>query len=675
MTGWSDWQAYDRAFRSPYVDWEVALLDRLGRLDQMTMIPVPPLLVGSERGGAAQPGAREVFPVPGDVANPDPEANLPADGEIEAADPADLSVLDPALAATTVVVGVIDIDIGFGHRRFRTRDGKTRVLGSWQQGAPWRAETRPGLPFGEELFADGIDALLAAHTLDGPTGGLDHDGFYSRLGLISYDRVEGMGALAVRAAHGTHVLGLAAGQDAQDDPEGFSDNVRLLVVNLPPAAFFGEGGAFLDYYLSYGLQWIVKTHAAIVAASRAGAGDGAEAGAGAAVDPPLFVNISFGKQAGAADPWQASPGLALAAPPGAPEPVVLVPAGNDNLERCHAQFALGDEEQSLAWRVQPDDDTSNFLEIWVLPEYRAGAAGGPPAVPLPLEIDLELPDGTRAGYGAPAHGVVRELTGGLGRIYCDWVYSEHRAAYRLRYLVCLSPDRLMVPDDPACRGAPAGRYRLHLKNCAVHKRLDVSARIQTDEATLPSARHARRAYFEDPDYVMFEPSGRLADTYPYPGGPRPESFDTDSPIRRHGTMNAYAAHEQVVVVAGFRLTDGRPAPFSATGLGLPDSRWGRVGPTAAFPSDDGAAHFGLLSDGSRDGSAMAMQGTSFACAAATRFVTEAAVAALVQGRTPVLPDALTTGAPDAGWLSPTVPVAKAGWGRVPFQPARPVDRL
>ena len=32
MTGWTDWQAHDRAYRSPYVDWEVALFDRLGRL-------------------------------------------------------------------------------------------------------------------------------------------------------------------------------------------------------------------------------------------------------------------------------------------------------------------------------------------------------------------------------------------------------------------------------------------------------------------------------------------------------------------------------------------------------------------------------------------------------------------------------------------------------------------
>ena len=280
----------------------------------------------------------------------------------------------------------------------------------------------------------------------------------------------------------------------------FADNVRLLVVNLPPPTFFGEGGAFLDYYLSYGLQWIVKTHAALVAANRA---------AGVIERRRRCLSISRSENR----PVRRTPGrtptgrtrrlgaLAFSAGADGADPVVFVPAGNDNLERCHAQFDLGDDEQDLAWRVQPDDETSNFLEIWALPEYRPGADGGLPDAPLPFEIDLELPDGTRAGFGMPAHRSVRELAGGLGRIYCDWVYSDHRAAYRLRYLVCLAPDGLAVPDDPACRGAPAGQYRLHLRNTSCRKRLDVRARIQTDEATLPSARNARRAYFEDPDYI------------------------------------------------------------------------------------------------------------------------------------------------------------------------------
>lgn len=676
MIRWQDWAPHDRAYRSPYVDWEVGLLEKTGALDDMVMVPVPPPFAGAALS-ACDSAAAEVFPVPKAAANPQPSARLGTGGVTGATDPARLPMLNASHAGTTVVVGVIDTDIGFGHRRFRMRDGRTRVLASWQQGANWRSGARRDLPFGEELFEGDINAIMRAHAPDGPDGVLEHEGFYTRLGLISNTRVAGMGALAKSAAHGTHVLGLAAGQDPRDDPEGFADNVRLLVVNLPHATAFGEGGAFLDYYLSYGLQWIRATHAAIVAANSA---------AGLLeTPPPLFINISFGKQAGAPDPWlgpEDAPGtggrvgaLAHVGATDALGEVLLVPAGNDNVERCHALFAVGDAETALDWRVQPDDETSNFLDIWALPEFRPGADGGLPDVALPFEIDLELPDGTRCGYGTPAHGAVRALEGGLGRIYCDWVYNPDRDAYRLRYLVCLAPDGLFLTHDAPCRGAPAGRYRLHLRNTSHRKTIEVRARVQTDEATLPSARNARRAYFEDPDYARFEPDGRLADSYPYPGGLRPETFDTDSPVRRHGTMNAYATSAGVVAVAGFRQTDGRPAVYSATGLGVGDGRWGRAAPTAAFPSDDGAAHFGLLSDGARDGSVMALQGTSFACASATRFVTEAALSALLQGREPSLPRELTESAAGAGWTSPHVAQAKAGLGRVPFTPQRKVDRL
>ena len=86
------------------------------------------------------------------------------------------------------------------------------MLAAWQQGALWRDETRADLPFGEELF-QGRSMRFSRSIGGGQPGSLDHDGFYERLGLISHDRIEGMGGLAGRAAHGTHVLGLAAGQD------------------------------------------------------------------------------------------------------------------------------------------------------------------------------------------------------------------------------------------------------------------------------------------------------------------------------------------------------------------------------------------------------------------------------------------------------------------------------
>ena len=70
----------------------------------------------------------------------------------------------------------------------------------------------------------------------------------------------------------------------------------------------------------------------------------------------------------------------------------------------------------------------------------------------------------------------------------------------------------------------------------------------------------------------------------------------------------------------YRNSDGKPASYSATGIGKKTGEGNSAAPTAAFPTDDGAAHFGILSAGAANGSVVAMQGTSFASAQATRFI-------------------------------------------------------
>ena len=46
---------------------------------------------------------------------------------------------------------------------------------------------------------------------------------------------------------------------------------------------------------------------------------------------------------------------------------VVLPSGNSYLARIHAQlsFAAGPPTRNLQWRVQPDDRTPSFLEIWL----------------------------------------------------------------------------------------------------------------------------------------------------------------------------------------------------------------------------------------------------------------------------------------------------------------------
>lgn len=69
----------------------------------------------------------------------------------------------PKLAPDAVILGIVDMGIPLGHHRFRLKGGrKTRILASWQQASA--AKGQAYLPFGQELCAGEIDALIDRHT-------------------------------------------------------------------------------------------------------------------------------------------------------------------------------------------------------------------------------------------------------------------------------------------------------------------------------------------------------------------------------------------------------------------------------------------------------------------------------------------------------------------------------
>ncbi|WP_157708676.1 S8 family serine peptidase [Roseovarius faecimaris] len=679
MSTWTPWRDHPRMVTSPYVNWwlmqhglgagpsPMRMTPSLRRMDDFDALQgsLADFTALGHDPSAFMPGGSgadwPVFPVPDSSANPDFLNSIDGAGGWL---PENANY--PTVGADTLIAGVIDVDIGLGHRRFRQADGSTRVLASWQQGAPWGGG--PGhLPFGAQLMESDINSLLAQHSSDGDlTRPLDQDGFNRAAHLVDMARPDGLHALATSEAHGTHVMGLVAGADPVRDAP-FSDRVRLLVVNLPPASAYGEGGAFLDYYLVYAMRWIVEMHARISNASGL-----------AATPPPLLLNISFGKQAGAKDERQVFVREARRLSEadqilGQAKFNAILPAGNDNLSRVHARFELqpGDE-QALDWRIQPDDDTSNFVEIWVEKLLTTGT------VLAPIDIDVVPPGGTAGAFQPAASGQITELTGGLGRVYCDAVEPEDGASVRFRYLICLAPDHFMKGGKV---GAAAGKWTIRFRNSGDTAHT-VRATIQTDQATLPGQRNARRSYFEAADYMLFEQSGREADTFAYVDGASPApNLDRSATLRRRGTLNSYAANRYVATIAGHRETDGRPAPYSASGIGHPVHAGGRGAPTVSFPADDGAAHFGLLSDGASDGSVAAMQGTSFSCACATRWLIESwlagqfdpqAEASDVQAFLRAAP--LTLPRPDK-WHDAPVGPEKVGAGRASWQPARPVSRL
>ncbi|MFK7940396.1 MAG: hypothetical protein AB8B82_13535 [Roseovarius sp.] len=674
MTAWTAWRHHPRMVNSPYVDWWL-MQHMLGAGPQaMTMMPGLTRMddfgslrnaattlsnLGSAPSGFAPGTAADhsVFPVPEHSANPDFLSSLGGDSWLP-------DVPDgPHLTEDTLVAGVIDVDIALGHRRFRHADGSSRVLASWQQGARFAGSSH--LPFGAALTHSDINALLTSFSRGDLTAPLDQDGFNRAAGLVDDDTPDGARGLAKRQAHGTHVMGLVGGADPVDQAT-FSDKVKLLVVNLPPASAYGEGGAFLDYYLVYAMRWIVETHARMARAS------------GLAKTPPLLLNISFGKQAGAKDERQvfvrAAKHLSDADQIlGQARFNAVLPAGNDNLSRVHGRFELQpNEAQSLDWRVSPGDDTSNFVEIWVEKLLNPGTSAAP------IVLDVVPPGGTPGAFKPAKSGQITQLKNGLGRIYCDAVPPEDGKSVRFRYLICLAPDMFAKGGKT---GAAAGKWQIRIKNADSIAHY-VRATVQTDQATLPGQRNARRSYFEDTSYAIFDDTGREADTFAYvDGADAAPDLDKGAQLQRRGTLNSYAANKYVATIGGHRQSDGRPAPYSASGIGKALYVNGRGTPTVTFPSDDGYAHFGILSDGSSDGAAVALQGTSFSCAIATRYLIETWLAGRYDPESK-MPDMLTVlregplqvPRPDAWWNAP-VGREKVGAGRVAWVPERPVPRL
>jgi len=574
----------------------------------------------------------------------------------------------PFLKPGTVIVGVLDTGIALGHRSTRLSDGKTRFIAAWQQSAGYKVSgeefpDQDHLPFGRELFTDDINELLETHSVGGLKGGwLDEEAFNRAAGLVDFYNPLGHRELARRAAHGTHVLGRAAGFDIAQHPAltDFADKIRIIAINLPARDIVGLSGSFLEQYVGLGIARIVKLERLLVERARQEteivSEDDLE------FHYPLIINLSFGKQAGPRDGEEPiaksisriNEDTRSIVPVDQGGIFFTVPAGNDNLLQGNATATLTvGEERGLKWRVLPEDQTPNYVEIWSEPIE----GDLPDGEPVPLQVSIDLPNGVAWSslHGGRLREVLSTRDGDIdeiehvARVYCkiknitlerssDNELVNH---YRIHFLICAAPT---LDQGGALPTAPAGVWKVRLAN-RHSSDLKIYANVQTDQSAVPDGVTGLRSYFEDENYVRVdETTGRSLDTYPYPYdeksalerenlGLRYLGHDKEvSTVKRHGTLNALAIDRNYsVVVGGYRATDGASAIYSATG----GDRIGRYmgAPTLALVTDDGPAHPGILSEGARDGSAVAMRGTSFAAPQITKKIAEL----LVDGETDLNP--------------------------------------
>ncbi len=547
----------------------------------------------------------------------------------------------------TVLMAVIDDGIAFAHERFRRQDGSSRVACFWQQGV---GPPSPTVPFGKELLQAEIDQLVQRWTR---AGGVDEAGLYAEAGLADFAR-PGHKAAAWRAAHGTHVLDLAAGADRA------ADQARrpIIGVELPSAAVADTSFRLLAPVIDAALDYIVTRALQL-------AGDGPPL--------PLVICLSYALHAGPHDgshPLEAAFEQYIASYPGSLR--IVLPAGNHHLARGHAivDFDVHGEVVDLPLRLQPDDRTRSFAEVW-LPhaEFQAQLASR-------VKLALIPPHGLGGTAPPPLlgeqHGAALTVTDLAGAVVARACYRFVPAPTgRGVFAIALQPTLRLRPEDASPGVAPAGVWTLRLKRVDATFKGPVDVRLQRDDAPYGYPIRGRQPYLDHPAYARFDRLGRplVADDSPE------QAAAGECPVKRAGSLNAIATSRNVLVAGGFRRSfEGRLGPVAAYSPGEPVTApaagvvaAGTRKPDAVLPSDDSKAQVGVLAAGTASGSMVAFTGTSVAAAELARVVANAAATgtAATQAEVKALAQA------DAG--GPLDP-ARGGWGRIPVPPLNRVPR-
>ncbi|UUX50823.1 hypothetical protein NUH88_03765 [Nisaea acidiphila] len=510
-----------------------------------------------------------------------------------------------ALDGDEVIVAIVDDGIAFANDRFRRSETETRFEYFYAMDTERRNDS-PHTIIGQPIDKLEIDELLRLH--EG-----DEERVYRASGLIDFGRPDsttryGRSApqsLMFARTHGTHILDVASGYDWRNPEDLTIARKRPLIgVQLPAAAVAETSGSGTSVYLRKALQYIGDR--AIDLSRRAPPkADGSVAWL------PLVVNFSFGISAGPLDGggpvereiqnfiryYKNKTGESALCR-------VVLPSGNSFHSRSAARMKVMelDPEQTLKWRLKPDDRTASFVDIW-LPEKGTSRGENEGCI----QVSLEPPRGgpKQTFYSQPnkmldwvVDGVV------MARIYHR---LDMRGPGRIRenVLIAVRGTEPEIGNEPVC---PSGNWRVRIARsggCDDLRGDDlIELRVQRDDPRLGQRPKGRQSYFDDAAYEKYDPvSGRL---------PKGGELDGEH-VSRRGSFNAYANLCDIVVVGGYRRSDGEPSWYTGSGPTMV-----RTGPDLAAVSEESPSHIGVIASGTFSGSVFAQNGTSVAVPAKVR---------------------------------------------------------
>lgn len=489
------------------------------------------------------------------------------------------------LEPTALLLGVIDAGCPFAHAELRTQDGQsTRVVNLWDQEAGPAAPPRR-MGYGQEFTRADLDQRMASART--AAGVVDEHACYL---LAGADQV------LAQASHGAHALGLLAGRHRiNGQPGPGSALLTEPLLSLPGEA--GEADiAFVQLprkLLNAAFPPAVQHHALdalrhllCVAKDRAA--------------KRLVVCFAFESWVGPHDDssWFDQAVDELLDTAGINFELILVAGNAGNAGKrgnlavqprhgVHMRVAgtrspdTGRQEAEIFWRVQPDNQMTTYLELWV-PTADGGLhdlsleitpPGARTLAPIRWGDAVAWPDASR-----PALCSVMDRSKVLGQL-ADVV------------LLRLSPTRTF---DARQGAAPHGEWSLRLR---ASDSLDgIHAYIGRASGNFGAQARGRQS-----SLTRRDPAQRRQD--------------------RAGTLNAYAGSPKVLVAtacmaqdsiySGHRseLLPGHVACYAGIG---PSRDGKRLGPSFAVGYEYGPYHPGMIGIGNRSAARFRLIGTSVA---------------------------------------------------------------